>query len=331
MVKKQLALVATALSAAVVLAAGCNQLLDHHERQAVACSVPSDTRISLGDDERVRSCERHTSCRDTLHVQVGNDCSGFECDGETLECKSGSRCQVNSTSTDCCFDAGTQLDPRTCPRYVACPGGVLVDLSSYGESGFWGPSNARGSTSFYAEVGEPDFTITRTHNDEMPGAVLHVAFDTHGGRYSGIVFGFNDYCVKAGRSSKGIKLDLVTHVLQGNASLSLLPQTNKKYPIEPEHNKGACKYNTCDSKWNDCRFSSATFSEKYRSGSGWAFDWDAFTPVGTNVRDDFEDIVAIAIQVDCGGPCAGSFDLGNITLISPDPEEVGAGGAGCTP
>lgn len=318
---------AATFSCTIVLSEGCNQLLEHQDRerecQISGGQISGDRQTELSETDSVRSCQRHSSCLNDDSVQVSYDCDGLQCTGQAQACDVNGTCQnTGSNTVGCCYTNLKQLQEQQCTSYAGCPGGVVVDLSNYSQNGFWGPANARGGTTFYAGEGEPHFTLTRRQRDQdHPNPRLNVAFSIEKGNgFIGIVFGFNGYCVDASQY-QGIKVD-VTNKSKGVAALRLLVQTNGAYPIEPEHGKGACHYSSCPRKWSDCTFCGSDFptsSATNEADDSQTFELSKLTNQQGMGCADYNDIVAIALQVKCDqtAPCQGSFDLGNITLTQP--------------
>ncbi|HEX6274485.1 MAG TPA: hypothetical protein VFZ53_15690 [Polyangiaceae bacterium] len=213
--------------------------------------------------------------------------------------------------------------PQTCsgaPPNMHMPAdGGLIDWSSYVVgSGAWGSSNMgdlTGGTSKYNGrdvdpiiVAREDSTLRLTAT--IPPYTPDDANDAE--NYAGLVFWFGP-CINVSDFT-GLTFEL-GGTLNG-AALKFQVQTAENYPADPANTKGACVFESCDTRWTECKGPDTTVTVPATS-EPMTFAWEDFMNGAPNAGVNASGLVGLQFQLECQSQeaaCAVDITLGSITL-----------------
>ena len=200
--------------------------------------------------------------------------------------------------------------------------GVLINWETYVVgSGAWGNSavgDLTGGTSKYNGVMVDPISV------ELVGSALHITAtippytpDIAGDpeNYAGLVFWFGP-CINAS------EFDGLTFNVGGTmngAALKLQVQSAENYPAEPANMKGQCIFESCDTKWSECKGADTTVVVP-AAGEDVSLEWSAFATGMPNAGVNPTGLVGLQFQLECQSQeaaCEVDITLGNVSLTAP--------------
>ena len=216
--------------------------------------------------------------------------------------------------------------PQTCsgsPPNMHMPAdGALINWETYVvSSGAWGNSTVgdlTGGTSKYNGVMVDPISV------ELVGSNLHITAtippytpDVAGDaeNYAGLVFWFGP-CINASEFG-GLTFN-VGGTMDG-AALKLQVQSAENYPAEPANMKGQCIFESCDTKWSECKGADTTVVVP-AAGEDVSLEWSAFATGMPNAGVNPTGLVGLQFQLECQSQeaaCEVDITLGNVSLTAP--------------
>jgi hypothetical protein len=290
---------------------------------AVSCGGASGDDDGGGDEGGTSgSATGGTSTGGTSGSSTGGSTTGGSSTGGTSGSATGgsSGSATGGSSGDGCMPNPA---PQTCsgapPNMHMPPDGGLINWSTYVvSSGAWGSSNMgdlTGGTSKYNGVMVDPITVA------LEGSALRLTATippytpddaTDAENYAGLVFWFGP-CINASEFT-GVTFDLGGTM--NGAALKFQVQTAENYPADPANTKGACIFESCDTRWTECKGPDMTVTVPATS-EAMTFAWGDFMGGSPNVSVNATGLVGLQFQLECQSQeaaCEVDITLGSITL-----------------
>lgn len=185
----------------------------------------------------------------------------------------------------------------------------VVDFTNYASDGTWSGSTMpviTGKTTLSHSAGAPDLRL------EAAAGSLHVTGTLPSMSKAGFTFSF-DTCVDA-QDYLGFTIP-VDGDLQG-ATLTLAVQINADYPIDVLAGKGACSFQTCTTRWEECQAPSTEIAVPSMAYTGWGVFTGGMPE--DSVSQPRPELVGVAFEVTCAknAACIVDFTIGKIAMFS---------------
>jgi hypothetical protein len=186
---------------------------------------------------------------------------------------------------------------------------VVVDFTNYASDGTWSGSTMpeiTGRTTLSHSAGAPDLML------EAAAGSLHVTGTLPSMSKAGFTFSF-DSCVVAG-PYLGFTIP-VDGDLQG-ATLTVAVQTNADYPIDALAGKGACSFQTCTTRWEECQAPSAEIAVPTMAYQAWSVFTGGMPE--DSVSQSSPELLGVEFEVTCAknAACIVDLTIGKISMFS---------------